>query len=74
VDLSATPLPTYLLNFNNVTILERYRNDRIPTKTNRGFLLADTDPIATNNRSHPGAVKDNKINVDLARIYLSALE
>jgi len=57
-----------------VKILERYRNNRIPTKINRGFLLADTEFIATNNRSHPGAVKDSKINVDLARIYLSALE
>jgi hypothetical protein len=67
-------LPTYLLSFNNLIILERYRNDRIPTKINRGLLLADTESIATNNRSHPGAVEDSKINVDLARIYLSALE
>ena len=63
-----------MLNFNNVTILERYRNERIPTKTIRGLLLADTEWIATNNRSHPGAVKDSKINVDLARMYLSAVE
>jgi hypothetical protein len=64
----------YLLCFNRVTTLERYRNDRMPTKINRGLLLCDTESIATNNRSHPGAVEDSKINVDLARIYLSAVE
>ena len=55
-------------------MLEIYRNDRIPTKINKGLLLADTECIAINNRSHPGAVEDSKINVDLARIYLSAVE